>query len=372
MMSPRLAILGTRGIPARHGGFETFAERLALHLVSRGWEVSVYCPDSGARAMFAEDWNGIRRIVVPVSQPNALGTIVFDWKSMLHAAREGETTLNLGYGTSLFLLVSLIRGARNLVNMDGLEWTRRKWSRAQRFWLYANERLACRLAHHLIADHPEIRSHLASRVSAEKITMIPYGADPVTLPPSPELVRRYGLQPDRYALVIARPDPDNSILEIVSAYCRKPRGFTLVILGEYDPAKEPYHRQVMKAMSWGDTRILGGIYERPVVEALRYYARLYIHGHMVGGTNPSLVEALAAGCAVLAHDNRFNRWVAGPGARYFRNEGECGDELDRLLEDPEELLRMGQASLLRHREEFTWEKVLTEYERVLTRWQGGS
>ena len=111
----------------------------------------------------------------------------------------------------------------------------------------------------------------------------------------------------------------------------------------------------------------GSIYDRGVLGSLRFFARLHLHGHRVGGTNPSLVEALGAGSPVLAQDNRFNRWVAGPGARFFDGAGQCADELDRLLPDDETLQRMKQASLERHAEEFTWGRVLGDYERLLAR-----
>lgn len=363
----RVAILGTRGIPARHGGFETFAEKLALYLVSRGWEVTVYCPAVGENKERESVWNGVRLLYLPVSRDDAFGTILFDWKSTLRASREGGTVLNLGYGTALFGFLYRLRDTFNLINMDGIEWRREKWSIAERVWLYVNERLACVLAHHLIADHPEIARHLATRVSRAKITMIPYGADPVREPDVAALAK-YHLQSKEYAIVIARPDPDNSILEIVQAFSARPRGLKLAILGSYSPQTVSYHQKVIEAA--GDEVVfLGGVYDKEAVEALRFHARMYIHGHRVGGTNPSLVEALAAGSPVIAHDNPFNRWVAGPGARYFSNQQECAREMDLLLESPNELTQMREASLSRHREEFHWGSVLEAYEELLGRWQ---
>lgn len=365
--SLKLSILGTRGIPAQHGGFETFAEKLALHLASRGWEVTVHCPSREGEQPASTEWRGVRLLAIPVSREDAVGTIIFDWKSTLAAAREGATVLNLGYGTALFGALFRLAGVRNVVNMDGVEWRRKKWSLPARVWLYANERLACLFANHLVADHPAIKEHLATRVSQDKITMIPYGADPV-VNPDPAPIEPFGLRPRHYAILIARPDPDNMILEIVSAFSRRPRGIKLVVLGRYTPDVNPYHREVQSAAS-DEVVFVGGIYDKQQVEALRYHSRLYIHGHRVGGTNPSLVEALAAGNPVLAHDNPFNRWVAGPGAHYFKDEQECSRELDSLLDSPVELDTMRYASLERHNAAFRWEGVLAEYEALLAAWQ---
>jgi glycosyltransferase involved in cell wall biosynthesis len=250
--------------------------------------------------------------------------------------------------------------------MDGLEWRRPKWSAPVRAWLYANERLGCWLANHLIADHPEIKAHLATRVSEEKVTVIPYGADRVDNA-DPGYLQRYGLIPHRYAIVIARPEPENSLWEMVSAFSRKRRGIQLVILGHYDPARNPYHKAVMEAPG-PEVKFIGAVYEKPAVQALRFFARLYVHGHQVGGTNPSLVEALGAGSPVLAHDNKFNRWVAGPGARYFHDEESCAGLLDDLLANEAQLQTMREASLKRFEEQFTWDKVLADYEALLTYW----
>ena len=168
-------------------------------------------------------------------------------------------------------------------------------------WLYLNERAGCWLGNHLIADHPEIKAHLTTRVADAKITMIPYGADRIDNPDSGVLAQ-YGLQPGGYAMVIARPEPENSILETVAAFSRKPRGMKLVVLGQYDPQKMLYHKQVRDAAS-DEVLFPGAIYEKATVSALRFHSAIYAHGHQVGGTNPSLVEAMGAGSAVLAHGN---------------------------------------------------------------------
>lgn len=366
MQDKRIRILGTRGIPAGYGGFETFAEHLALYLVARGWEVTVYCQHKGSGKPYEQLWNGVRLYHIPVQASGPRASFVFDWKATWHAAKAGGLVLTLGYNTAVFSLVHRMRGQLNLINMDGFEWKRPKWSAPVRAWLYANERLGCWLGDHLIADHPEIKAYLTSRVSQDKIAVIPYGADRVENA-DPLLLQRYGLTPHGYALVIARPEPENSIREIVTAFSHKPRGMPLVVLGNYNPTGNPYHQEVIEAAG-AEVKFIGAVYEKRVVQALRFFANLYVHGHQVGGTNPSLVEALGAGSAVLAHDNPFNRWVAGTGAEYFRDEDSCAALLEQLLIDPIRLQAIGEASRARFEEQFTWDKVLDEYESLLMSW----
>ncbi len=359
---PSLYILGSRGIPANYGGFETFAERLSLYLVSQGWEVTVYCQDNGGKEIIEKEWNSIRLIYIPASFSNAIGSIIFDWKSTLHASKQDGIILTLGYNTAIFCFLYRLKGMTNLINMDGMEWRRQKWDTLEKAWLYVNERLGCWLANHLIADHPEIKAHLAKHTSSKKITVIPYGAEEVINTDS-ALLEPYNLIPNQYIIIIARPEPENSILEIVSAFSRKTRNLKLVVLGRYFP-KIAYHNKV-KEIANDEVTFIGAIYDKTVVSALRFYARLYVHGHTVGGTNPSLVEALAAGMPVLAQDNSFNRWVAGSGAHYFKDENECALELDRLLDDEQELRKMKLATLKHYHNIFSGGRDLKAYEYLL-------
>lgn len=361
-----LRILGIRGIPASHGGFETFAERLAVWLVDRGWAVTVYCQEESDGAVRVDAWNGVRRVHVPVPFGGSRGSIVFDWRSTRHAAGEPGVVLTLGYNTALFGRVYRRRGIPHVVNMDGIEYRRAKWSAAVKAWFRVNERYACRTADHLVADHPEIANHLARHTARDRITTIPYGADPVDHADETTLAG-LDLRRDGYALVVARPEPENSFLEIVAGYSARARDHALVVLGDVRPDHNRYHRRVRDAAGDG-VRFLGAIYDRTVLDSLRAGARLYLHGHRVGGTNPSLVEAMGAGGAVLAHDNRFNRWVAGDRARYFRNGSDVDSSLTALLDDDRAIAAMRDGSRRRFQERFRWEGVLGAYEDVLERY----
>lgn len=358
-----LRILGIRGVPAAHGGFETFAEHLAPYLVQHGWKVTVYCQEDGEGPIFEDEWNGVWRVRIPVSTPGALGTIIFDWKATRHAAKAGEPCLTLGYNTAVFCALLRLKGIANVINMDGIEWSRAKWGKVAKTWFWLNDWAGCWLGDHLVADHPEIKRHLSTRVRADKVTTIAYGAERVQEAPT-EAVKALGLQPGRYLTVIARPEPENSLLEIIRGFSQAPRGVILAVLGNYDVEGNAYHRAVREAAS-GEVRFLGAIYNKRVVSALRFHSLAYVHGHQVGGTNPSLVEALGAGNAVIAHDNRFNRWVAGEGAAYFSGADGFSQRLDQLLCAEERLAAMRVASRSRFEDVFTWDRILGQYDELL-------
>lgn len=360
----KIRILGTRGIPAKHGGFETFAEMLSLYLTKKEWEVTVYCQEEGTGPIYEDTWCGIHLIHIPIKQKGAPGTIVFDWKSTWHAAKRKTPILTLGYNTALFCMIYRLKGIKNTINMDGIEWKRKKWTFPEKTWLYINEKLAAILGNHLIADHPEIKNHLTRFTPEKKITVIPYSADILTSADR-ERISPFGLKENNYSLLIARPEPENSILEIVQAYSKEKRGIPLVILGEYTPASNAYHKQVIDAAG-DEIQFIGAIYDKYTVQALRFFTRFYIHGHTVGGTNPSLIEALGAGSPVLAHNNRFNRWVAGKGARYFSSVKECEQELALLLQDNSLLATMKESSYQQFTDTFTSDKIHKAYEAVLS------
>jgi glycosyltransferase involved in cell wall biosynthesis len=356
-------ILGTHGVPAAYGGFETAAQNVALFLAGRGWRVVVYCQVPGKGSIREDSWNGLERVLVPVSTPGWRGTSHFDLLSIRHASRHRDLCLTFGYNTAVFNVLQRVKGIPNVVNMDGIEWSRSRWGPSRQAILYVNERIACWVGNHLIADHPEIETYLRTRAPARKIRTITYGADPVPEAPVEPVLTR-GLEPGRYLTLICRPIPENSILELVSGFSRRPRGFRLAVLGSYTPDTDPYHRAVIDAAS-DEVAFLGSVYEPGELKALRFHSPLYLHGHTVGGTNPSLVEAMAAGNAVLAHDNGYNRWVAQDGGVFFTDADDVASHLDDLLENPERLEALGQASLRRHAAEFTWERVAGQYEQLL-------
>jgi glycosyltransferase involved in cell wall biosynthesis len=361
--APSILILGTRGIPASHGGFETFAERLALFLAERGWNVSVYCQKDVERVtqrITRQMWRGVALLNVEVASKGPAATLEFDWQCVRDAARRPGISLVLGYNGAIFLPWLRLAGGKIITNMDGVEWRRPKWSLPIRVWFWVNEWIAAWTSQRLVADHPAIADHLATRRNRGAIAMIPYGGNPVVAAPDAP-VRAMGLEPQRYFVSIARIEPDNNILTMVEAFSRRRRNAKLVVLGKLD-ADNAYHCKVRAAAS-KEVVFPGAIYEAAIVEALRFHARAYVHGHIVGGTNPSLVEALAAGNAVIAHDNIYNRWTAGAAAVYFSDADGFERNVELYIADDTIVARAQAAARVRAAAQFDWSDVLEAYER---------
>lgn len=359
-------ILGIRGIPATHGGFETFAAYLAPYLHERGYHVTVYCQDDEGTpgSSYEDEWNGIHRVHFAPKRGGAAGTMEFDLACVRDVMKRPGVDLVLGYNTAVFNILQRLRGRRVVMNMDGIEWKRAKWSFAAKAWFWINEIAGANLCHTAIADHPQIAKHVAGRCFKTPV-MIPYGGDIIDDAPEAP-VREMGLEPGNYLVSIARIEPENSILELVQAFGRvdtSTSGAQCVVLGRLDP-DNAYHQAVRNAAG-ENVRLVGAIYDRTIVEALRMHAAAYLHGHQVGGTNPSLVEALGAGNAVIAHDNRFNRWTAGEGQLYFTDETEAAKAMEMVLSDPECRAAMQRAARTRHHADFQWSEVLATYEKAI-------
>ena len=358
-------ILGTRGIPAAHGGFETFAQQLSLYLKHRGWNPSVYCQadDIGDGKGVTEDtWEGVNRILIPSRDSGSVASITYDLRCVLDARNRPGKILLLGYNTAVFATLLSKRGRDIMINMDGLEWQRPKWSRMARCWLWMNEKIAARLSTTMVADHPEIKSHLVRFAPPAKVVMIPYGAPAISQAEEAPL-GKLGLTPRSFYVCISRIEPENSQLDLVTAFAASPRKQKLVMLGRLDP-NNAYHRAVQEAAG-PDVLFPGPIYDKVVLDSLRFHSAAYVHGHTVGGTNPSLVEALGAGCAVIAHDNKFNRWTAGVGQHYFRDVASCKAVFDFVGENPAALDAAREAARMQHRTNFELDEVLGRYERLI-------
>lgn len=363
--TPIVRILGTHGVPAAYGGFETAAEQIGLYLADRGWRVIVYCQVEGDGPIHTDHWQGLERVQIPESRPGWRGTSSFDLKSVRHAVRDrgpDDVWLTFGYNTGALNLAPRFRRIPNVVNMDGMEWTRRRWGVVKQGILLGGERFAGFLGDVIIADHPEIATYLRRHFGKKRVVTIAYGAHAVDAAPI-EPLSAFGLTPGNFATVICRPIPENSLEEIVTAWSRSPRGIPLVVLGNFDES-DAYHRRVLAAAS-DEVLFPGAIYDQSIVRSLRLHSRLYVHGHTVGGTNPSLVEAMAASNAVVAHRNKYNTWVAGEGARYFDDVDSLAATLDVLVDDVDTLRSMQRRSRERFEAEFTWSHIGDQYEQAL-------
>lgn len=359
----KLAILGTRGIPARYGGFETFAEELALRLVARGIETTVYCEADGPDG--PSEYRGIRLVHITSPRCGPLSTILFDLRCLWHARNAFDAVYMLGYGAAPFCLIPKAWGTRVWLNVDGIEWARAKWSRGAKLYFKLMEFLSVRVPHRIIADAEGIRAHLESRHCLQSpCSVIPYGAPVVDAPPDASLLDGWNLSPGGYYLVVARMEPENHIREIIEGYRASTTTVPLIIVGNH--LIETEYAGGLRTLADARVRFLGGIYDREKLRALRYYALAYCHGHSVGGTNPSLLEALGCGNLIIAHDNAFNREVVGDLGFYFSSPGDIPPLMEAIESLPadERSERAGKARA-RILGKYDWDKIADSYLEIL-------
>lgn len=356
-----VAILGTRGIPASYGGFETFAERLALHLVDRGVPVTVYCRRHHATAH--HQWRGIRLVTLPTIRNKYLDTVVHTALSALHlVARTRIRTVVLCNAANAPVLpfLRLIR-RRVLMNVDGLEWRRGKWGVAGRAWYRLGEWLSVRASSVLITDAEEVRTYYRVRHDTDSV-MIPYGAD--LLPRHLPLPEDLPVQPDRFALYVSRWEPENNPLLVARAHASSGSPLALVMLGAatYDPSLEHSVRTAAAANAVLPGPVFGDGYR-----ALQSNARCYIHATEVGGTHPALIEAMGAGNLCLVLDTPENREVAGDDAWFFADADDLAALLRKVDEIPDaDLEALRRASRDRAAQRFSWLAVGDAYLSLIT------
>lgn len=363
--SLRVAILGTRGIPARYGGFETFAERLAVGLVERGHRVTVYAESDGPPG---PDTTHLGVCVRARRRPHwgPASVLAYDCACLLDARRGYDLVYMLGYGAAWACWWPRVGGVPVWINVDGLEWARSKWGRLARAYLRAMEWVATRTATRLIADADAIAGRFRSTYPrGAPCSFIAYGADPVQPGGAdPALLSAWGLQPRRYLLVVARPEPENHLFEIIEGHRLCGGAHPLVIVGDVSGATD-YQRRLL-ALAGDRVRFLGAIYEDAPLRSLRLHAAAYLHGHSVGGTNPSLLEAMACGNWVIAHDNPFNREVARDAADYFRTSAQLAGALARYTQTgTETLTQRGQRARDIVAGHYTWPRIVDAYEALM-------
>jgi glycosyltransferase involved in cell wall biosynthesis len=359
----KIAILGTRGVPANYGGFETFAAELSTRLVQRGHDVSVYCREPGP-----ELWNGVRRIVLPAAKHKYLETVSHAFLSALDAVRRDFDAVLICNAANAFVL-PLLRAARIpcAINVDGIERKRRKWNILGRAVYSIGEAMSVSFANAVIADADVIAGYYREHYAADPV-VIPYGADFPEEEDS-DVLQRLGLEAGNYILYVSRFEPENNPLEVVEAYervaDRDPQAATppLVMLGKGLYA----HDLVAELHRHASDRILfpGALYGRDY-RTLQRNALLYIQATEVGGTHPALIEAMASGGAVLAHDTPENREVGGDAVGYFslRPDETLSGMLREWLADEE--LRDAYRARARKRagQKYSWDRVTGAYETL--------
>lgn len=355
----KIGILGTRGIPNAYGGFEQFAQYLALGLQRKGHEVYVY--NSSDHPYQDQEWRGVH-IIHCKDWEKTIGTagqFVYDYHCFRDAAgRNYDILLQLGYTSSSVWHRLWPRKAVNIINMDGLEWKRSKYNRITQKFLRLAERLAVTHGKVLIADSIGIRDYIRNEFGRESI-YIPYGA---TIPETfdPEVPGRYGLTPDGYHLLMARMEPENNIEMIIRGWMASGKAKPLVLIGS---PGNTFGKYLVRTYQHERIHFIGAVYEAEVVNALRHYSSVYLHGHSVGGTNPSLLEAMACGCSIAAHDNPFNRAILEEDASYFSTPQEVAVILDDSP-SPAVTGERRRKNLSKIGALYNWNKVIDDYEKV--------
>lgn len=352
-----LAILGTRGVPPQYGGFETFAAELGTRLVARGHHVAVYCRSAGEKR-----WNGIDRIVLPSIGHKYLETVSHALVSALDAMRRDFDAILVCNAANAFVL-PLLRAARipSAINVDGVERRRRKWNALGRAVYYVGESLSALFAERVVADADVIAAYYRERYSIEP-AVIPYGSDFAEEADS-DVLSRLNLRTRSYILYVSRFEPENNPLEVVLAYEKLDSRTPLVMLGQGLYAKD----LVAELHRHRSDRILfpGALYGADY-RTLQRHALVYVQATEVGGTHPALIEAMASGGAVLAHDTPENREVGGDAVGYFklRPAETLSGMLSEWLRNPVNLDRMRTAARQRATDRYRWDEVTGAYERL--------
>lgn len=360
----QIAMIGTRGVPASYGGFETAVEEIGRRLVERGHGVTVYTRGSESRA---REYLGMKVVHLPALRVKQLETLSHTGLSAVHAVfgRRPDAAFVFNAANSPFLPALRARGIPTALHMDGLEWKRSKWGRRGKAYYRWAEEFGVRTADALIADAPGIRDYY-DREFGVPTELIRYGA-PILEDAPTDGIRALGLEPGGYHLVVARFEPENHVLEIVEGYRASSATKPLVVVGSAPYAAE--YTQRIRAAAADDPRIhfLGGVFDQDLLDALYVHALTYVHGHSVGGTNPSLLRAMGAGTAVLAYDVGFNHETLDEHGLFFADAAEASRHFTTFDRDPAAALAMGTRVRQRAAVAFRWDDVAVEYEDLALR-----
>jgi glycosyltransferase involved in cell wall biosynthesis len=353
----KIAILGTRGIPNYHGGFEQFAEYLAKGLIEKNYDVTVY--NSHSHPYKQSTWNGVK-IVHCYDPENKIGTagqFIYDFNCIRHARKmHYDIILQLGY-TSSSVWGWLLPRKECIVttNMDGLEWKRSKYSKkVQNFLRYA-EKLGVKYSDYLIADSIGIQQYLHDKYRKNSV-FIPYGATLFTASDD-KILSEYNVSRYNFNMLIARLEPENSIEVILDGTLNQKTSVPFLVIGKHKTKYGEYLKN--KYRQYTNIRFLDGIYDINKLNNLRHFSNLYFHGHTVGGTNPSLLEAMASQALICAHDNIFNKSILEADAYYFSNAADVTKMLDTISKGKEYEKIRNNEEKIEHK--YSWPIIIEQY-----------
>jgi len=377
MMQPKgnskIAIIGSRGIPAKYGGFETAVEAVAPRLVEKGWNIFLSCEGPRNQSKPAV-YKGVNLFYFPV-RPffRIFYEVLYDVYSLVKSSLVCDYIYMLGYGAGLFFFIPKIVRKKLVVNVDGLEWKREKFNKLEKSILLTSERAAVAFADVIVADSKEIKKYIEGRYK-KKAVYITNGVDAPQLEKWDErkfsgqglLKEDMALLPKDYWLAVARLEPENNIHVIVQAFLKSNSNKKLVIIGNFSSKK--YQRHVLEILEDDDAgeRVIltGAIYDMNLLNMLRQNCFAYIHGHSVGGTNPTLLEAMSMKNLVIAHDNEFNREVGGQTTLYFKDAGDLAAKIDEIENEPDSFARLKDAAYSRVLSNYSWQDIVEEYDKL--------
>ncbi len=358
----RIGIIGSRGVPALWGGFETVASEIAPRLVERGHDVTVYCRPRYSLPSRPSVYRGVRLRYLPALYTKSLESLSHEMLSAADALRANYDVLYvLGFRASFLYLAARLAGMPVVMNTDGFDWQRRKWGRLARTYLRLGEVIGSRwAASHLICDSRALQPYFLEKYG-RKTTFISYGAN-LFESKKPSIVEQYGLKPGEYFLVVARVEPENNADLIVRAFAQVKTEKQLAIVGGVN--YESRYVQALQQNADPRVKFLGGIYEPGHIDEIYANSYAYIHGHEVGGTNPALLHAMGCGCCVAALDVPFNaEVVGGAGLLWRKSEEDLRRRLEELLEQPDRVNALQASARERVRVHYSWETVADDYDR---------
>lgn len=353
----KIAILGTRGVPNYYGGFEQFAEFFSVYLANKGHEV--YCYNSHNHPYQDKTFNGVHIIhqYDPEYKYGTFGQFIYDYNCIIDARKRNfDIILQLGYTSNSIWFFLMPKKSINIINMDGLEWKRSKYSWPVQQFLKVAEWLAAKSGDYLVADSLGIQSFLKNKYKKES-TYIAYGAH-LFNSPNEEILKQYQVEKGNYNMIMARFEPENNLDMVLEGVALNSEDQTpILVIGKHETKYGSYLKDKFK--SYSNIRFIGGVYNLEHLNNLRYYSNLYFHGHSVGGTNPSLLEAMASQTLVIAHNNDFNKGVLKENAYYFSNPSEVKKILNTIKKsDNLHFIKNNYQAIAN---DFNWEKINGDY-----------
>ncbi|HEX8563951.1 MAG TPA: DUF1972 domain-containing protein [Flavobacterium sp.] len=363
----KIAILGTRGIPNHYGGFEQFAEFFSVYLAEKGHDVYVY--NSHNHPHQERTFKGVNILHQndPEHKLGTFGQFIYDYNCIVDARKQHfDIILQLGYTSNSVWFFLLPKKPIIITNMDGLEWKRSKYSKPVQQFLKFAERLAALSSDYLISDSLGIQKFLLQKYKKES-TYIAYGAHPF-YSPDETVLESYNVEAGNYNMVMARFEPENNIDMVLEGVALSEEATTILVIGNHNTKYGGYLKQ--KFQRYANIRFMGGVYNLAHLNNLRYFSNIYFHGHSVGGTNPSLLEAMASYGLIAAHSNDFNKGILKQNAYYFSSAAEVKNILSTIKKNDN--LQMVKNNFEAIVTDYNWDKINGEYLQLFERCLAGN